>query len=197
MPRSTVGAVLRWLGLGRLAALDPKPPAVRYERKHPGELIHIDIKKLGKIDGVGHRITGQHSGMRKNRGIGWEHLHVCVNDAYTEILPDEKKGSACAFLTRALAFFRPMASFLPRPTGCRRFSQNSAETRSFKTKNAFSAKLSTASSIANGGSASMLCDIQISSNALTTASRSSLLAAAISKATYSNDNISCDAETVA
>ena len=110
MPRSTVGAVLRRLGLSRLAALDPKPPVVRYEREHPGELIHIDIKKLGKIDGVGHRITGQHSGMRKNRGIGWEHLHVCVDDAsrlaYTEILPDEKKESACAFLTRALAFFQ-------------------------------------------------------------------------------------------
>ncbi len=110
MPCSTVGAVLRRLGLGRLAALDPKPPVVRYERENPGELIHIDIKKLGKIDGVGHRITGQHSGMRKNRGIGWDYLHVCIDDAsrlaYTEILPDEKKESACAFLTRALAFFQ-------------------------------------------------------------------------------------------
>ncbi len=110
MPRSTVGAILRRLGLGQLAALDPKPPAVRYERQRPGELIHIDTKKLGKIDGVGHRITGQHSGMRKNRGIGWEHLHVCIDDAsrlaYTEILPDEKKESACAFLSRALAFFK-------------------------------------------------------------------------------------------
>ncbi len=76
LARSTVGAVLRRLGLGRLAALDPKPPAVRYERQRPGELIHIDTKKLGKIAGVGHRITGQHSGMVKNRGIGWEHLHV-------------------------------------------------------------------------------------------------------------------------
>ena len=110
MPRSTVGAVLRRRGLGRLAALDPKPPAQRYERQRPGELVHIDTKKLGRIDGVGHRITGQHSGMRKNRGIGWEHLHVCVDDAsrlaYTEVLPDEKKESACAFLTRALAFFQ-------------------------------------------------------------------------------------------
>ena len=110
LPRSTVGAVLRRLGLGRLAALDPKPPAVRYERQRPGELIHIDTKKLGKIDGVGHRITGQHSGMKRSRGIGWEHLHVCVDDAsrlaYTEILPDERKESACAFLSRALAFFQ-------------------------------------------------------------------------------------------
>ena len=109
LARSTVGAVLHQLGLGRLSALDPKPPAVRYERAAPGELIHIDTKKLGRIDGIGHRITGQCSGMVKNRGIGWDLVHVCVDDAsrlaYTEVLPDEKKESACAFLTRALAFF--------------------------------------------------------------------------------------------
>ena len=109
LARSTVGAVLRRLGLGRLSALDPKPPVLRYQRAAPGELIHIDTKKLGRIDGVGHRITGQHSGMVKNRGIGWDLVHVCVDDAsrlaYTEVLPDEKKESACAFLTRALAFF--------------------------------------------------------------------------------------------
>jgi len=99
MPRSTVGAVLRRLGLGRLAALDPKPPAVRYERQHPGELIHIDTKKLGRINGIGHRISGDRSGQSRNRGIGWEHLHVCVDGAsrlaYAEILPDERKASAC------------------------------------------------------------------------------------------------------
>jgi transposase InsO family protein len=109
LARSTVGAVLRRLGLGRLSGLDPKPPAIRYERAAPGDLIHIDIKKLGRIDGIGHRITGQHSGMVKNRGIGWDLVHVCIDDAsrlaYTEVLPDEKKESACAFLTRALAFF--------------------------------------------------------------------------------------------
>ena len=107
MPRSTVGAVLRRLGLGRLAALDPKPPVVRYERAAPGELIHIDTKKLGRIDGIGHRITGDRRGQKK--GIGWDLVHVCVDDAsrlaYTEVLPDEKKESACAFLTRALTFF--------------------------------------------------------------------------------------------
>lgn len=108
MPRSTVGAVLRRLGLGRLSALDPKPPVVRYERAAPGELIHIDTKKLGRIDGIGHRITGDRRGQKK--GIGWDLVHVCIDDAsrlaYTEILPDEKKASACAFLTRALAFFQ-------------------------------------------------------------------------------------------
>jgi len=107
LARSTVGAVLRRLGLGRLSALDPKPPAIRYERATPGELIHIDTKKLARIDGIGHRITGNRRGQKK--GIGWDLVHVCIDDAsrlaYTEILPDEKKQSACAFLTRALAFF--------------------------------------------------------------------------------------------
>jgi transposase InsO family protein len=107
MPRSTVGAVLRRLGLGRLSALDPKPPIVRYQWAAPGELIHIDTKKLGRIDGIGHRITADRRGQKK--GHGWDLVHVCVDDAsrlaYTEVLPDEKKHSACAFLTRALAFF--------------------------------------------------------------------------------------------
>jgi transposase InsO family protein len=109
LPLSTVGAVLRRLGLGRLEALDPRPDVIRYEREHPGELVHIDTKKLGRIDGIGHRITGRHSGMVKNRGIGWDHLHVAVDDAsrlaYTEILPDDRKESAIAFLARALRFF--------------------------------------------------------------------------------------------
>ena len=108
-PLSTVGVVLRRRGLGHLAALDPKPPVVRYERQRPGELIHIDTKKLGRIDGIGHRITGHHTGMVRNRGIGWDHLHVAVDDAsrlaYTELLPDDRKESATAFLARALAWF--------------------------------------------------------------------------------------------
>ncbi len=106
-PVATVGLVLRRRGLGRLGALDPKPELVRYERERPGELIHIDIKKLGRIDGIGHRITGDRT--RRARGIGWDFLHVCVDDAsrlaYTEILPDERKASAVAFLERALAWF--------------------------------------------------------------------------------------------
>jgi transposase InsO family protein len=110
LPGSTVGLVLRRLGLGRLSALDPKPPAVRYQRQRPGELIHIDTKKLGRIEGIGHRITGHHAGMHKSRGIGWEVLHVAIDDAsrlaYTELLADEKKESAAAFLERALLFFK-------------------------------------------------------------------------------------------
>ena len=93
--------------LGRLAALDTKPAIVRYQREQPGELIHIDIKKLGKIDGVGDRITGDRRGQK--RGRGWDFLHICVDDAsrlaYSEILPDERKESAVAFLERALAWF--------------------------------------------------------------------------------------------
>lgn len=108
-PLSTVGVVLRRHGLGRLAALQPKPPVVRYQRERPGELIHIDTKKLGRIDGIGHRITGHHAGMTRNRGIGWDHLHVAIDDAsrlaYTELLPDERKETATAFLSRALDWF--------------------------------------------------------------------------------------------
>jgi transposase InsO family protein len=110
LPLSTIGAVLRRLGLGRLKRLDPPAPIVRYQRQRPGELVHIDTKKLGRIAGIGHRITGRRSGMvNRHRGIGWEYLHVAVDDAsrlaYTEILPDERKASAIAFLERALAWF--------------------------------------------------------------------------------------------
>jgi transposase InsO family protein len=108
-PVSTVGLVLRRLGLGRLQALDPKPPVIRYEREHPGELIHIDTKKLGRIDGIGHRITGDRRGQSSKRGTGWEALHVAVDDAsrlaYTELLADERKESAVAFMERARAWF--------------------------------------------------------------------------------------------
>ena len=99
-PLSTVGVVLRRRGLGRLAALDVPPPVRRYERERPGELIHIDIKKLGRIDGVGHRITGDRTGQSNRRavkrGLGWEYLHVAVDDrsrlAFTQLLPSECQG---------------------------------------------------------------------------------------------------------
>jgi transposase InsO family protein len=109
MARSTVGAILRRLGLGKLKALDPKPPVVRYEKAAPGELIHIDIKSLGKINGVGHRITGFREGQHRARGIGLEHLHVAIDDAsrlaYTEILPSLGQDDATGFLERALAWY--------------------------------------------------------------------------------------------
>lgn len=109
LARSTVGTILRRVGLGRLAALEAKPPTIRYERQYPGELIHVDTKKLGRIQGIGHRITGQRTGMVKNRGIGWECLHVAIDDAsrlaYTEVLADEKQDTTCAFTARAIAWF--------------------------------------------------------------------------------------------
>jgi transposase InsO family protein len=107
MARSTVGLVLRRLGLGKLKALEPKPAVIRYERSAPGEMIHLDIKKLGRIDGVGHRFTGRGPGTH-NLGRGWDFLHVCIDDAsrlaYTEILPSEGQHDTTAFLTRALAW---------------------------------------------------------------------------------------------
>ena len=107
LPRSTVGIVLRRLGLNRLARLEPKPPVVRYERERPGELVHIDTKKLGRIDGLGHRVTGDRTD--RKRGTGWEYLHVCIDDAsrlaYTEILPAENAIACTGFLKRAIGWF--------------------------------------------------------------------------------------------
>lgn len=106
---STVGDVLRRLGLGRLPSLTPRPPIVRYERERPGELLHIDAKKLGRIvGGVGHRITGDRSLDSHTRRVGWECLHVAIDDAsrvaYAELLPDESAASAVLFLAHAVAW---------------------------------------------------------------------------------------------
>jgi transposase InsO family protein len=106
--RSTVGRVLRRHRLSRARDLEPRPPVIRYERQAPGELIHLDIKKLGRIDGVGHRIHGDRS--TRNRGIGWEYAHVAIDDfsrlSYMEVLPDERGGTAAGFLRRAAAWYR-------------------------------------------------------------------------------------------
>src|SRR5438067_2193527 len=108
MPLSTVGAVLSRHGLGRLPRLAPEEPANRYERPRPGELVHIDVKKLGKIGRPGHRVNGDRR--TQTRGIGWEFVHVAVDDAtrlaYVEVLDDEKAATAASFLRRAIAFFR-------------------------------------------------------------------------------------------
>jgi transposase InsO family protein len=107
IPGSTVGLVLRRLGLNRLVRLEPPVPAQRYEHARPGDLIHIDTKRLGRIEQVGHRVHGDRS--RRGRRLGWEYLHVAVDDcsrlAYTEMLPAQT-GAACAgFLERAAAWF--------------------------------------------------------------------------------------------
>jgi transposase-like protein len=108
MPLSTVSAILARIGLGRRSVLEPPEPANRYERRHPGELLHIDVKKLGKIGQPGHRVNGDRR--TRSRGIGWEFVHVCVDDttrlAYVEVLADEKAITAAAFLRRAVAHFR-------------------------------------------------------------------------------------------
>jgi transposase InsO family protein len=107
IPRSTVSRWLRRWGKGRLPQLAPPEPIRRYEKAHAGELVHLDIKKLGKIRGVGHRITGQRQ--HRNRGIGWEFAHVAIDDAsrvaYVEILDNERAVTAQAFLRRARAWF--------------------------------------------------------------------------------------------
>jgi len=107
MPLSTVGAVCRRNGVGRLRDLEPRRPVVRYEREHAGELVHLDTKKLARIERIGHRIHGDRS--RRVEGAGWEYLHVCIDDAsrvsYAEVLPDEKGVTCTAFLERAAAWF--------------------------------------------------------------------------------------------
>jgi transposase-like protein len=112
MPLSTVHALLKRVGLGRLSRLEPAEPANRYERRWPGELVHVDVKKLAQIDGVGHAVTGTRRGQKRRRGarrVGYEDVHVCVDDAtrlaYVEVLSDERATTAIGFLRRAIAFF--------------------------------------------------------------------------------------------
>jgi transposase InsO family protein len=114
--KATVSRILCRLGLNRLRALEPVEPVRRYQRDHPGELIHIDIKKLGRIDGIGHRITGDRRGQSNRRsrgqGLGWEFVHVCIDDAsrvaFAQVMPDEKKESAIAFLKGALDYYQSL-----------------------------------------------------------------------------------------
>lgn len=106
---ATVSRILKRLGLSRIAALAPAAPVRRYEREKPGEMIHIDIKKLGRFNRIGHRMTGDRSKQSRSRGVGWEFVHVAVDDhsriAFAKVMPSEKKRSAIAFLKAALAYF--------------------------------------------------------------------------------------------
>jgi transposase InsO family protein len=117
MPLSTVSAVLLRIGLGKRSRLEPLEPPNRYQREHPGELVHIDVKKLGRIERIGHRISGRRTSQDirnswrpgQSRRIGWEYVHVCVDDAtrlaYAEVLADEKGHTVAGFLRRAVAFY--------------------------------------------------------------------------------------------
>jgi transposase InsO family protein len=115
---ATVSRILRRLGLNRLAALEPTEPVRRYEREHPGELIHVDIKKLGRFNHVGHRITGDRRGQSNSRGVGWEYVHVCIDDAsrvaYAEIKKSERKASAVAFLKAAVIYYAKLGVSIQR-----------------------------------------------------------------------------------
>jgi transposase InsO family protein len=107
LSRSSVARICRRAGLSRLSQLDPVPHYPRYERAQPGELLHLDVKKLGRILRVGHRITGQRT--ETHRDAGWEYVHVAIDDcsrvAYCQVLPDEEGVSACAFLRAAVAYY--------------------------------------------------------------------------------------------
>jgi transposase InsO family protein len=119
MALSTVSRWLKRIGLGKRSRLEPQEPPNRYERSRPGELIHVDVKKLGRIRGVGHRISGSRASQKKMRregrrtgALGWEFVHVCVDDAtrlaYVEVLADEKGPTAAGFLRRAAEWFKSM-----------------------------------------------------------------------------------------
>jgi transposase InsO family protein len=113
MALSTVSGILTRIGMGRLSRIGLEPVR-RYERQRPGELLHIDVKKLGRILRPGHRVTGnRRDRFTDARGYGvagWEFVHICIDDAtrlaYVEVLPDEKAATAVGFLRRALAFYR-------------------------------------------------------------------------------------------
>ncbi len=115
---ATVSRVLKRAGLSRLKDLEPVEPARRYEHANPGDMIHLDIKKLGRFERTGHRITGDRTGQSNGRGVGWEYVHVCIDDAsrvaYADIFPDEKKQSAVAHLKASVAYYRHLGITIKR-----------------------------------------------------------------------------------
>jgi hypothetical protein len=104
--------------LNRIRDLEPAEPERRYERESPGKIIHIDIKKLGRFNRVGHRITGDPSAPNKSRGAGWDFVHVCIDDhsrvAFSEIKPDETANSAVPFLRAAVAYYKSLGVIVTR-----------------------------------------------------------------------------------
>jgi transposase InsO family protein len=118
MALSTVSRWLKRIGLGKRSRLEPPEPPNRYERKRPGELVHLDVKKLGRFERPGHRVTGSRSDRRDQGKRGWEFVHVCVDDAtrlaYAEVLGDERGLTAAGFLRRAAAWFGSMGITVER-----------------------------------------------------------------------------------
>jgi transposase InsO family protein len=113
----TVSRYMKRLGLSRLKSLQPPEPVVRYERATPGELLHLDTKKLGRIDGVGHRITGDRA-MNRNRGIGWDMVHLAIDDhsrvSFALIKPDECGENCVQFLRQAVAYYASLGVRIDR-----------------------------------------------------------------------------------
>jgi transposase InsO family protein len=109
---ATISRILKRLGLNRIDALEPAAPVRRYEREKPGEMLQIDIKKLGRFNKVGHRITGDRTGQSNSRGVGWEFVHVAIDDhsriAFAKIMGSERKRSATAFLKAAIAYYQSL-----------------------------------------------------------------------------------------
>ncbi len=118
LSRTTVSRILNSRGLSHLACLEPKEPRPRYERETPGEIIHIDIKKLGRFSRPGHRVTGNRHGQSATRGVGWEYVHVAIDDhsrvAYCDIFPNEKKESALAHLEATVAYYKQLGVTVTR-----------------------------------------------------------------------------------
>jgi transposase InsO family protein len=104
--------------LAMVRCVEPAEPVRRYEREHPGELIHIDIKKLGKFNRIGHRISSDRTAPNKSRGVGWEFVHVCIDDApriaFSRVMKDERKASAVAFLKAAVTYYASLGVTIER-----------------------------------------------------------------------------------
>jgi transposase InsO family protein len=115
---ATVSRILRKAKLSRAGDLDPAPPPNRYEHARPGAMIHMDVKKLGRFSGIGHRITGDRATAIRTVGRGWEFVHVAIDDnsriAFSKIMPDEKQGSAIAFLKAARAYYSSLGIKIER-----------------------------------------------------------------------------------
>jgi transposase InsO family protein len=147
-PLSTVARYAKAIGLSRLEILDPKPPVVRYEHEHPGELVHLDIKRLARFWRPGHRVTGSHLG--KSAGAGYQFLHVAIDDharvAYGELYRDERGLSAARFLARLVGYYRRLgikiarvltdngSAYLSKRFGsaCRRLRIKHSRTRAYR-----------------------------------------------------------------